>query len=210
MKSCTFPNSASAPSACRASKPSTRSQRPRTRLPPHRHRPDLRQRGRGRPGAAGAGVARGRLRHHQDLDREPGRRQADPEPEGQPAQAAPRAARPDPDPLAFAGRAVPVAESMQALLEARELGLTGAIGVSNFTNACWRRRSTRWARPTSPPTRSSCIPSCRTAGGRLRARTRHPRDGLHAAGVWQGADDPVIGRSPRACMRRRRRWRWRG
>jgi 2,5-diketo-D-gluconate reductase B len=31
--------------------------------------------------------------------------------------------------------AVPVAESMQALLEAREHGLTGAIGVSNFTNA---------------------------------------------------------------------------
>jgi hypothetical protein len=31
--------------------------------------------------------------------------------------------------------AVPVAESMQALLEAREQGLTGAIGVSNFTNA---------------------------------------------------------------------------
>ena len=29
--------------------------------------------------------------------------------------------------------AVPVAESMQALLEAREQGLTGAIGVSNFT-----------------------------------------------------------------------------
>jgi 2,5-diketo-D-gluconate reductase B len=33
------------------------------------------------------------------------------------------------------GGAVPVAESMQALLEARECGLTGAIGVSNFTNA---------------------------------------------------------------------------
>jgi 2,5-diketo-D-gluconate reductase B len=33
------------------------------------------------------------------------------------------------------GGAVPVAESMQALLEARERGLTGAIGVSNFTNA---------------------------------------------------------------------------
>jgi 2,5-diketo-D-gluconate reductase B len=31
--------------------------------------------------------------------------------------------------------AEPVAESMQALLEARELGLTGAIGVSNFTRA---------------------------------------------------------------------------
>ena len=31
--------------------------------------------------------------------------------------------------------AVPVAESMGALLEARELGLTRAIGVSNFTNA---------------------------------------------------------------------------
>jgi 2,5-diketo-D-gluconate reductase B len=31
--------------------------------------------------------------------------------------------------------AVPVAESMQALLAAREQGLTGAIGVSNFTNA---------------------------------------------------------------------------
>jgi 2,5-diketo-D-gluconate reductase B len=31
--------------------------------------------------------------------------------------------------------AVPVAESMQALLEARSQGLTGAIGVSNFTNA---------------------------------------------------------------------------
>jgi 2,5-diketo-D-gluconate reductase B len=31
--------------------------------------------------------------------------------------------------------AVPVAESMQALLEAREQGLTGAIGVSNFTKA---------------------------------------------------------------------------
>jgi len=31
--------------------------------------------------------------------------------------------------------AVTVAESMQALLEAREQGLTGAIGVSNFTNA---------------------------------------------------------------------------
>jgi 2,5-diketo-D-gluconate reductase B len=31
--------------------------------------------------------------------------------------------------------AVPVAESMQALLEARTQGLTGAIGVSNFTNA---------------------------------------------------------------------------
>jgi 2,5-diketo-D-gluconate reductase B len=30
---------------------------------------------------------------------------------------------------------VPVRESMQALLEAREQGLTGAIGVSNFTNA---------------------------------------------------------------------------
>jgi 2,5-diketo-D-gluconate reductase B len=33
------------------------------------------------------------------------------------------------------GGAVPVAESMQALLEARTQGLTGAIGVSNFTNA---------------------------------------------------------------------------
>jgi 2,5-diketo-D-gluconate reductase B len=33
------------------------------------------------------------------------------------------------------GGAVPVAESMAALLEARELGLTRAIGVSNFTNA---------------------------------------------------------------------------
>src|SRR6266571_3004067 len=32
------------------------------------------------------------------------------------------------------GGAVPVAESMAALLEARELGLTRAIGVSNFTN----------------------------------------------------------------------------
>jgi 2,5-diketo-D-gluconate reductase B len=31
--------------------------------------------------------------------------------------------------------AVPVAESMQALLEARNQGLTAAIGVSNFTNA---------------------------------------------------------------------------
>lgn len=31
--------------------------------------------------------------------------------------------------------AVPVAESVQALLEARTQGLTGAIGVSNFTNA---------------------------------------------------------------------------
>ena len=31
--------------------------------------------------------------------------------------------------------AVAVAESMQTLLEAREQGLTGAIGVSNFTNA---------------------------------------------------------------------------
>jgi len=31
--------------------------------------------------------------------------------------------------------AVPVAESMQALLEARRQGLTAAIGVSNFTNA---------------------------------------------------------------------------
>jgi len=31
--------------------------------------------------------------------------------------------------------AVPVAESMQALLEARRQGLTSAIGVSNFTNA---------------------------------------------------------------------------
>jgi len=31
--------------------------------------------------------------------------------------------------------AVPVAESMQALLEARAQGLTAAIGVSNFTNA---------------------------------------------------------------------------
>jgi 2,5-diketo-D-gluconate reductase B len=31
--------------------------------------------------------------------------------------------------------AVPVAESMQALMEARTQGLTGAIGVSNFTNA---------------------------------------------------------------------------
>jgi 2,5-diketo-D-gluconate reductase B len=31
--------------------------------------------------------------------------------------------------------AVPVAESMQALLEARSQGLTAAIGVSNFTNA---------------------------------------------------------------------------
>jgi 2,5-diketo-D-gluconate reductase B len=30
---------------------------------------------------------------------------------------------------------VPVQESMQALLEARDEGLTGAIGVSNFTNA---------------------------------------------------------------------------
>ncbi|MGB9109590.1 MAG: aldo/keto reductase, partial [Telluria sp.] len=33
------------------------------------------------------------------------------------------------------GGAVPVAESMQALLEARAQGLSGAIGVSNFTNA---------------------------------------------------------------------------
>jgi 2,5-diketo-D-gluconate reductase B len=33
------------------------------------------------------------------------------------------------------GGAVPVAESMQALLEARTQGLTAAIGVSNFTNA---------------------------------------------------------------------------
>jgi 2,5-diketo-D-gluconate reductase B len=33
------------------------------------------------------------------------------------------------------GGAVPVAESMQALLEAREQGLTRAIGVSNFTTA---------------------------------------------------------------------------
>jgi 2,5-diketo-D-gluconate reductase B len=33
------------------------------------------------------------------------------------------------------GGVVPVAESMQALLEAREQGLTCAIGVSNFTNA---------------------------------------------------------------------------
>jgi 2,5-diketo-D-gluconate reductase B len=32
-------------------------------------------------------------------------------------------------------QAVPVAESMQALLAARDQGLTGAIGVSNFTNA---------------------------------------------------------------------------
>jgi 2,5-diketo-D-gluconate reductase B len=33
------------------------------------------------------------------------------------------------------GGAVPVAESMQALMEARTQGLSGAIGVSNFTNA---------------------------------------------------------------------------
>jgi 2,5-diketo-D-gluconate reductase B len=33
------------------------------------------------------------------------------------------------------GGAVPVAESMEALLEARAQGLSGAIGVSNFTNA---------------------------------------------------------------------------
>jgi 2,5-diketo-D-gluconate reductase B len=33
------------------------------------------------------------------------------------------------------GGAVPVAESMQALMEARTQGLTDAIGVSNFTNA---------------------------------------------------------------------------
>jgi 2,5-diketo-D-gluconate reductase B len=59
--------------------------------------------------------------------------------------------------------AVPVAESMQALLEARTQGLTGAIGVSTSRTPCWRRRSPRWARRTSPPTRSSCIPSCRTA-----------------------------------------------
>jgi 2,5-diketo-D-gluconate reductase B len=106
---------------------------------------------------------RGRLRHHQDLDREPGRRQADREPEGQPAQAAPGAARPDPDPLAVAAGAVPVAESMQALLEAREQGLTGAIGVSNFTNALLAQAIAAVGAPTSPPTRSSCIPSCRTA-----------------------------------------------
>lgn len=36
------------------------------------------------------------------------------------------------------GAAVPVAESMQALLAAREAGLTGAIGVSNFPLALMR------------------------------------------------------------------------
>lgn len=36
------------------------------------------------------------------------------------------------------GAAVPVAESMQALLAAREAGLTGAIGVSNFPVALMR------------------------------------------------------------------------
>ena len=37
------------------------------------------------------------------------------------------------------GAAVPVAESMQALLAAREAGLTGAIGVSNFPVALMRQ-----------------------------------------------------------------------
>ena len=36
------------------------------------------------------------------------------------------------------GKAVPVAESMQALLAAREAGLTGAIGISNFPVALMR------------------------------------------------------------------------
>ncbi len=61
------------------------------------------------------------------------------------------------------GGAVPVAEFMGALAEAKAQGLTRLIGVSNFNIPCCARPSAQSAQTRSPRTRSSCIPICRTA-----------------------------------------------
>ena len=70
------------------------------------------------------------------------------------------------------GNAVPVAEFMGALAEAKAQGLTKRIGVSNFNIALMKKRSRPWARRRSPPTRSSCTPTCRTARWRSSRRAR--------------------------------------
>lgn len=58
--------------------------------------------------------------------------------------------------------AVSVEEFMQALLEAKEQGLTRKIGISNFTIPLMERPLPQWVKKILPPTRLNSLLTCKT------------------------------------------------
>lgn len=56
-----------------------------------------------------------------------------------------------------------VEEFMQALLEAKEQGLTREIGISNFTIPLMEKPLLQWAWKILPLTRLNCLRICRAA-----------------------------------------------
>ncbi len=130
--------------------------RPRRRLPCDRYRADLRQRSRGRPGHRRIGVPRDELFLTTKIwvDNYAADKLI---PSLRDSLAKLRTGYVDlllihwPAP----GNGVELREYMTALAEAKSLGLTRQIGVSNF-NIELTRRPSRWSAPArSPPTRSN-------------------------------------------------------
>jgi 2,5-diketo-D-gluconate reductase B len=60
------------------------------------------------------------------------------------------------------GSGIALAETMDALAEAKRLGLTRRIGVSNFNIALTRQAIEVVGKGEIAPTRSSSVPTCRT------------------------------------------------
>lgn len=88
------------------------------------------------------------------------------------------------------GGAVPVAESMEALLAARDAGLSGAIGISNFPVALMREAIASVGAQQIATNQVELHPYLQNRTVVDAARGRHPHHGLYAAGLWQGAGRP--------------------
>ena len=133
--------------------------RPRGRLPQHRHRRGLRQRGRRRPGARRLRHRpRGALRHHQAVELRAGLRPTLAAFDASLEQARPRPRRPLPDPLAHPGRG-PVPRHVAGLRGAlRRRAGSAPIGVSNFQPEHLERLVDARRHGARPSTRSSCTP----------------------------------------------------
>jgi hypothetical protein len=198
-----FPNSASAPSACRASKPSPQrratasNSATATSTPPRSTATKPRSARRCRQVRR---AARRGLRHHQDLDRAPGRRQADPS-----LKDSLHKLRLEQLDLTLIHWPSPQARCRwpnrcRRCWKAREQGLTARSASRTSRTRCWRRRSTRSARPNIATNQVELHPYLQNRGVAAFAREH----GIHVTAYMPLAygkvlADPVIRRSRARC-----------
>ena len=164
-------------------------------LPPHRHRRRVQERGRRRPGVPRLrAVARGRVHHHQVLQRRPRLRAGQARPARQPGPSRARPRRPLPDPLARP-QPGPLRGDLEGVHRAPAGGpdaLDRRVQLPARAPAPDRRRDRRDA--VGQPGRAAPVP--RPGGAAPRARG--PRD------PHRGVEPARAGRRARRARRSRR------